>query len=493
MQNLVAFWRSIDPARRRIIKRIGIFFLASLLVSIIVYVFSWGSLVIKTSVNDGTISLLQGTQVIRTVTNENTLSAWLPVGEYTAVVSNHTNDSYKKQRISVQPFHVATVTLDPPTTVKPEPVTNIVMQYPHFSSTSVYFYDYASGEMAFIDSSSNVQHFSQAALRTIQGLQWINDTEAYLVGNMDNNSSVGLYKFSNGTLSPVPLPSDFDYSSVSIGADGNTLYVTGGATLYKSSGSNKPLQSLCRLPDKRVLRAAYGDKIITLKTNTTANSDQPNFTLSVFNSNCVSQGEIQTEASDNLNDATWSPDGSKIAFTNGISAAIYDDKLHVLNKLPDGLVGNMVWENDHSLLYSGDSSVWRFDTNDMLASSVSSVYSAYTIFHLEKPLSDGTIYFLTGTQKYSSWYRIRGDKQAPHETAITLGESDTRTLIPSCDLNYVYFTGLSVIENISTLSDSPDTITNDCQSATTDYLSSMDIPLSDLNLQVLRVTPVSDR
>lgn len=489
------FLNQVDPKRRRQMLMVGVGILLIISVLIVMYLLMHGWITVKINKPDGIIKIFnQKNELVIHAENKESLSVWVPTGEYTISAQSRTNDNYTKRDIEVTSLSNNKTELTIPNNPEPEAITNLSMQLPQFSSSKLHFFDVQARRIAAVGEDNTINYIS-LSFSSVRNMHWNQDGTAFIMGKKANEPTK-LFFYDGAEFTEIMSEGIVGSMSFVVNEAG-VLYVCHGTSLYSSNNNGKTMNRIADVP-RGIIRAAHGDKLILAQSSNKTVNNQPQFSYDIISIDTGGReyGKLHKtsgESPDVAYGVSWSPDGTKVLVVDGFSGIIYDRSFKEINRLPGGLVRSPVWENNNSILYAGESSIWRYDMKEKTTTSIASVPQILKVYSLQRT-PDQTVYFQAGTTQYTSWYRVHlYDSQKPNELANILGGSDTRLLTPFCGMNYLNLNRLSIIERIDVskqvnFPDAPIKLKTEltaaaCRDSVTEYFNNMRLSLDQVNIQ----------
>ena len=399
------------------------------------------------------------------------VSARVKPGRYRLTVFDHSYSTTKVVDIKAKQSLKFSLGLSKP--VQPEPVYGKGSSSIAADASQLLFVD-SSGRLSRIDSGSNVAVLD--VLHSLKAVRWANTSFG-----ITRDTTGSFYTVNAGHLSPLSLPfHSTGGSSVSYDVSpSGVIYLSNGQAVYSNSaGGFRQIYSSGDNYNAGLFAGKKGVAIIEKDSETNKSS-------------LVVVGVDGKTARKNLdlNQAAWSPDGTRVLTRNRSGATILDGSLDEVASIRQSGTDHYLWLNDDKVAYTIGSQLWTYAVGAAQTSQIATLSNQGVIQELSLN-HDGSYLYMAGGQavdengsKATQLFRIGLKGQAADNSLAALNVFMPET-VGICSIDYVNFVRPVITVSYPDLETTPEL----CVSAAKSELKYYDIDPARFQYRVTATT-----
>lgn len=461
--------------KRRVISVIGVIIAALFFLSIWHY-YHTGTIVITTngSSSSNTISLSKvksgdddedtASSISSIKQGTGRLSVSVPLGTYIASVNGRVLSISKT--IDLSRHETLRYTLNAPQTTTTESVVSATTSGIVANSSELLYLDISTNKIREINSQNG---FSIVGGNNLESVAWA-DTGYGIAQDINKK----LYIINNGSIMPLRLPETFPNSQTVLYsiAKNRQIYLAFGPRIYAGNATTgfKKIYT-AKIPPDKIVASNSGVLIFSIP-DVDDNDDGDEAEATLINN------DLKTYTLDvSLNDAAWSPDGTKIALVgDGTNSLIVNNSLKQLAVLPNNGIGALTWANNHTLIYGLQNAILSYNLNSGQSQVIADLQTGSTITQTILDDNDKYLYVASQSDNGGEIDRIGLDGQQAPEVSYQISAFFPDIIDNgSCSVSYVNFAQptLNVVAASGLV---------DCQSAVQSALQQDGIPANQLRI-----------
>lgn len=356
------------------------------------------------------------------------LSKRLPAGDYTATVSNRSSSVKKQVHI------IARATASYSVSTKKLLASETVLSYGAYGIVS------NESSLFYVDMRDNVLYKLSAANAPVavspstklSNFKWGGGAG---VGLGENNKD--FFSYQNGALVQLNLPFSSKTVLYDIASDG-TVVVSDGKTIYKLSQDGSFSKLFTVLKDTIFYVLVGNNRVLLgLSEKGGASDDSAKYSIVGFDGKTIT-----TKQNINLYNARWSPDGKILVIANPDSTVLYDNSFATKTTIPQKNVLGLTWQNNSTLLFALNGSIFSYDIQSKLTSQLVSAGGGSGVSGIYLANDGTSFYFLTevaGSRNAQGYTVQRVRLNSPSDSVALKIAAFFPIGLDQCSADYVNF------------------------------------------------------